>query len=65
LPTARQLAFFPMLALWAALIAVFFVVAHFSGYGFSNGGRSFSATLLSFALLLALMLLFAARGTTE
>src|SRR5258708_23223365 len=65
LPTARQLAFFPMLTLWAALSAVFIVVAHFSGYGFSSGGRSFIATLLSFALLLAVMLLFAARGITE
>jgi len=54
-----------MLNLWAALIAVFIVAAHFSGYGFSNGGRAFIAILLSFALLLAFMLLFAARGGTE
>ena len=65
LPAARQLAFFPILTLWAALTAVFIVVAHFSGYGFPSGGRSFIATLLSFALLLAVMLLFAARGSTE
>src|SRR5258708_37714781 len=65
LPAARQLAFFPILTLWAALTAVFIVVAHFSGYGFPSGGRSFTATLLSFALLLAVMLLFAARGSTE
>src|SRR5258708_17877631 len=64
-PAARQLAFSPILTLWAALTAVFIVVAHFSGYGFPSGGRSFIATLLSFALLLAVMLLFAARGSTE
>ena len=65
MPAARQLAFFPMLGLCTVLVAIFIVVAHLSGYGFSNGGRSFIATLLSFALLLAVMLLFAARGIAE
>lgn len=49
-----------MLGLWAVLVAVFLVVAQFSGHGYSNGGRAFVATSLTFAFLLVLMLLFAA-----
>jgi len=65
LPSARQLAFFPALGLWAVLVAIFIVIAFFSGYGYSNGGRSFIATVLTFALLLVVMLLFAARNFAE
>src|SRR5713101_2689242 len=65
LPAARQLAFFPMLGLWAVLVALFILVATFSGYGFSSGGRSFVATLLTFALLVLIMLLFAAKDFPE
>jgi membrane protease YdiL (CAAX protease family) len=65
LPSARQLAFFSTLGLWAALVAIFILVALFSGYGYSNGGRSFVATLLTFAFLLAVMLLFASRNVAD
>jgi uncharacterized protein len=65
LSSARQLAFFPTLGLWAVLVAIFIAVAHFSGYGFSNGGRSFLATLLTLAFLLLIMLLFAAKDFAE
>ena len=54
-----------MLGLWAVLVALFILVATVSGYGFSNGGRSFVATLLTFALLLLIMLLFAATHFPE
>jgi membrane protease YdiL (CAAX protease family) len=64
LPAARQLEFFPMLGLWALLVAIFLVVAAVSGYGWS-GGRSFVATVLTFAFLLAVMLLFAARDFAD
>jgi membrane protease YdiL (CAAX protease family) len=61
LPSARQLGLFPMLVLWAVLMAIFILFAQFTGHGYWTGGRSFVATLLAFALLLAAMLLFAAR----
>jgi len=54
-----------MLGLWAVLVAIFIIVATFSGYSFSNGGRSFVATLLTFAFLLVIMLLFAAKDFSE
>jgi len=54
-----------MLGLWAALVAILIVVAHFSGYGFSTGGRSFLATLITFAFLLLIMLLFATKDFAE
>ncbi len=54
-----------MLGLWTVLVALFILVATFSGYGFSNGGRAFAATLLTFSLLLLTMLLFAAKDFPE
>jgi len=60
LPTARQLGLFPLLGLWAALVTIFVLFAVFTMRG-SAHGRAFVATLLTFAFLLAVMLLFAAR----
>jgi len=46
--------------LWAALVTIFVLFAVFTMRG-SAHGRAFVATLLTFAFLLAVMLLFAAR----
>jgi uncharacterized protein len=54
-----------MLGLWAALVAIFLLVAQFSGHGYSGGGRSFVATSLTFAFLLVVMLLFASRDFSD
>jgi uncharacterized protein len=64
LPSSRQLGPFPTLGLWAALVVIFIVVAIFGLHGAAHG-RAFVATLLSFAFLLALMLLFAARNIPD
>jgi uncharacterized protein len=57
----RQLGVLPTLGLWAALCLVGGIYASWLGYG----GRGFAATLGVFCLLLAIMLLLAARGTGE
>ena len=64
LPTARQLGLFPTLGLWAALVVTFILVAVFTMHG-SAYGRAFVATVLTFAFLLAVMLLFAARNLPD
>jgi len=61
LPSARQFGTFPLLGLWAVLLATFILFVQFSAHGYWTGGRSFAATLLAFSFLLAIMLLFAAR----
>jgi membrane protease YdiL (CAAX protease family) len=64
LPSTRQLGLFPTLALWAALVVIFIFVAIFGLHGAAHG-RAFVATLLTFAFLLAVMLLFAARDIPD
>lgn len=54
-----------MLGLWAVLVAMFILFAQFTGHGYWTGGRSFLVTVLAFALLLAVMLLFAARDFSD
>ncbi len=54
-----------MVSLWAVLVAIFVLVAQFSGHGHWRGTRSFAVTVFTFAFLLAAMLLFAARGFTD
>jgi membrane protease YdiL (CAAX protease family) len=49
-----------MLGLWVVLVAILILFAVFTMHG-SAHGRAFVATLLTFAFLLAVMLLFAAR----
>ncbi len=49
-----------MLGLWVVLVAILILFAVFTMHG-SAHGRAFVATLLTFAFLLAMMLLFAAR----
>ena len=53
-----------MLGLWCALVLFFTVFAVFTTHG-SPHGRAFVATVLTFAFLLAGMLLFAARDFVE
>jgi membrane protease YdiL (CAAX protease family) len=65
LPAARQLAFLPVLVLWVALVAIFVLFAVFAVHGSAIDSRSFVATVLTFALLLAVMLFFAARDLTD
>lgn len=65
LPAARQIGTFPMMGLWGVLCFAAVLAASFTGQGYWYGGRSFVATLATFALLLAGMLLFAARGFVE
>jgi CAAX protease family protein len=50
-----------MIGLWAVLCFAGALYASWQGYG----GREFAATLTVFAIYLAVMLLFAARGTPE
>ncbi len=64
LPTARQLGLFATLGLWAALVAIFILVAFFTTHG-SAYGRASVATVLTFSFLLAVMLLFAARNLPD
>jgi membrane protease YdiL (CAAX protease family) len=52
-----------MLGVWAVVLLVFLLVAVFSGQ--ASLGRPFVATMITFALLLAGMLLFAARDFPE
>jgi membrane protease YdiL (CAAX protease family) len=54
-----------MLGLWVVLVAIFVLFAVFTAHSSSYGGRAFIATVLSFALLLAVMLLFAARDIPD
>jgi membrane protease YdiL (CAAX protease family) len=61
LPAARQLGVPPMLGLWAVLCFAGGLYASWHGYG----GREFAATLTTFALYFAGMLLLAARGVPE
>ncbi len=61
LPVTRQLGFFSVLGLWAALTLAGALYASWLGYG----GRAFAATLTAFAFFFLVMLLFAARGTDE
>jgi membrane protease YdiL (CAAX protease family) len=61
----RQLGFFPMLGLWAVLVAIFILFAQFTGHGNWAVGASFTAALITFACLLAVMLLFAARDFSD
>src|SRR5262249_2673689 len=63
LPANRQLGLASMLGVWAAVVLVFLLVAVFSGQ--TSHGRAFVATVITFALLLAGMLLFAARDFPE
>jgi membrane protease YdiL (CAAX protease family) len=62
LSTSRQLGFFPMLGLWAVLVVIFILFALVTSHNAVIATRSFVATILAFAFLLAVMLLFAARG---
>jgi uncharacterized protein len=64
LPASRQLGVVPTLALWAALGVIFIFVAIFGLHGAAHG-RAFVATVLTFAFLLAVMLLFAARNSPD
>jgi uncharacterized protein len=61
LPATRQLGALSTLGLWAVLCLVGGLYASWHGYG----GREFAATLTTFALYFAVMLLFAARGVPE
>jgi membrane protease YdiL (CAAX protease family) len=61
LPATRQLAVLPMLGLWAVLCFAGGLYASWHGYG----GREFAATLTTFTLYFAGMLLLAARGVPE
>jgi len=61
LPVTRQLGFFSVLGLWAALTLAGALYASWLGYG----GRAFAATLTAFAFFFLVMLLFAARGMDE
>jgi membrane protease YdiL (CAAX protease family) len=65
LPSVRQLGLFPALALWAAWCAAFILFALLTEHGPGFAGRAFIATLIAFSLFLAVMLLFASRGTLE
>jgi membrane protease YdiL (CAAX protease family) len=53
-----------MLGLWVVLVAVFVLFAVITMHG-STHGRAFVATLLTFAFLLAIVLLFAARDIPD
>ena len=53
-----------MLGLWVVLVAIFVLFAVFTMHG-SAHGRAFVATLLTFAFLLSVMLLFAARDIPD
>jgi hypothetical protein len=57
----RQLGFFSVLGLWAALCFGGGLYASWQGYG----GRAFAATLTVFSFYFGVMLLFAARGVPE
>lgn len=61
MPVTRQLDLFECLGLWAALCFAGALYTSWLGYG----GSGFAATLTVFAALLAVMLLFAARGVSE
>jgi len=61
LPATRQLGILPMLGVWAASCFLGALYASWLGYG----GRAFASTLTTFACLLLVMLLFAARGFSE
>jgi membrane protease YdiL (CAAX protease family) len=61
LPATRQLGALSTLGLWTVLCFIGGLYASWHGYG----GREFAATLTTFALLFAVMLLFAARGVAE
>ncbi len=54
-----------MLGLWTVLVATFILFAQFTAPGYGTLGRSLAATLLAFALLLAVMLLFAAHDFSD
>jgi membrane protease YdiL (CAAX protease family) len=64
LPNARQLGLVSAVALWATLVVIFIFLAVFTMHG-SAYGRAFVAAVLAFALLLAVMLLFAARNIPD
>jgi membrane protease YdiL (CAAX protease family) len=53
-----------MLGLWATLVAFFTLFALFAAHDYSHG-RAFVATVLTFAFLLVVMLLFAARDIPD
>jgi membrane protease YdiL (CAAX protease family) len=61
LPATRQLGFFSVLGLWAALTLTGALYASWLGYG----GRAFAGTLTAFALYFLVTLVFAARGVGE
>jgi len=61
LPSTRQLGFFSVLGLWAALCLAGGLYASWQGYG----GRAFAATLTAFSFYFGVLLLFAARGVPE
>ncbi len=61
MPAMRQLGPLSVLILWAALC----IGAGFYGFWLGYGGRGFAATLTAFAYFLAVILLFAARGTSD
>jgi uncharacterized protein len=61
LPATRQLGVLSMIGLWAALCLTGGLYTTWQGYG----GRAFAATLTTFALYFAMILLFAARGVPE
>ena len=57
----KQLNAWVMLGIWAGLCVGGALFASWQGYG----GRAFAATVATFAVLLLVMLVFAARGTAE
>jgi len=65
LPATRQIGPMPMLGLWGVLCMAMILLASLTGYGYSYGGRSFIAALATFGMLLAGMLIFAARGVAD
>lgn len=65
MPATRQLSAAPLLALALILTIVLAIFASTRGNGYSHADRSFLATLVVFASLLSIMLLFAARGIAE
>ena len=65
LPDSRQIGIFPALTLWATLAVIFFIFARFATHGLAYGSRAFVATILTFAFLLAGMLIFATRNIPD
>lgn len=57
----KQISAWSVLCIWSALCVAAALIAAWQGFG----GRSFAVTFTVFSLLLAVMLLFAARGVAE